>query len=90
MIQFKRATVSFRRLFYSFGDVLGGHIRIDLKRNTNPIRVYLHELIHVKHPDWSETKVIKMERKIWKRMTHKQVFYLGKRLFSRKFESDKR
>lgn len=88
VVRLKRSTVSFRHLDYALGHAIKshGHVRIDLKRNANPIRVYLHELLHLKHPSWSESRILKAERKIWKRMTHEQVFRLGKRLFSRKFE----
>ena len=89
-MKWKRATVSFCRLHYAFGQSLPGEIKIDLKRRCSPIRVYLHELLHVKHWDWSERKVMRMEKKIWDRMSQKQIFFLGKRLFNRKWrEYDK-
>lgn len=43
-------------------------------------------MLHAKHPEWSEWKVMTHERKIWKRLTQKQVYLLGKRLFNRKWK----
>jgi len=85
-MKLKRAKVCFHHVNYALGDVHPkfDRIRIDLKRNTNPIRTYIHEQLHLKHRDWKEWKVLKIERRIWKRLTQEQVRQLGKRLFSRK------
>lgn len=40
-------------------------------RATRPARTLLHELIHVRHPDWSEDRVRTEERRKWKEMTWK-------------------
>ena len=32
----------------------------------------LHELTHVRHPSWSETRVVRETARLWKRMTWKQ------------------
>ena len=85
MRRFKRSSVFFCRLYFALGEASEGEVKIDLKRNANPVRTYLHELIHLENPRWSETKVLQTERRLWKRMTQEEVFLLGKRLFSRKF-----
>ena len=81
-----RCKVRFKRLYDALGECDFTEVAIDIKRNANPVRTYLHELLHLKHPDWSETRVMNYERKTWKRMTYKQAFALGKRLFNRGFE----
>lgn len=45
-------------------------IKLD-PRDHNPARVYVHELIHLKHPDWSETRVNREERAVWRVLTWK-------------------
>ena len=80
-----RAKVLFCHLRDALGESIPGEIKIDLKRNTNPVRTYVHECLHLKYPEWSETRVLKTEREIWKRMSNRQVFELGKRLFNRKW-----
>lgn len=87
-MKFVRIAVCFRRLFFALGESDVDEIRIDLKRNTNPIRTYLHEQLHLKHPDWKEWRVLREERRVWKRLTHKQIHQIGRRLFNRKFKED--
>jgi len=41
-------------------------------------QVYLHELIHLAHPGWSETHVLKEERRRWKKLTWKDKAQLYK------------
>jgi len=81
-----KASVFFCHIHLAMGWCSKDQVIIDLKTNTNPIRTYLHELLHLEHPTWSETRILKAERRIWKKMTHEEIFLLGKRLFSRKFE----
>ncbi len=49
-------------------------------------RTFLHELLHLRYPQWSETKVRIEERKRWKRLTWKDKAQLyqaiGKGLIS--------
>ena len=57
------------------------HVEIDLRRNTNPARTFLHEMIHQVRPAWTEKEVRGAERTIWSRMTQKQVAKLFKKMF---------
>lgn len=72
-----------------YGETLYGEdwsvIQIDLCKPVNPAQTYLHELIHIKHPDWSETKVRKAETRIWKKLTQQERFGLYKELFNRSY-----
>lgn len=87
-MELKKATVEFGHCDSSLGKSWSckNHIKIDLKRHTNPIHTYVHEQIHLNHPDWTETRVLRQERLIWKKLTHKEIFLLGKRLFNRKWK----
>jgi hypothetical protein len=87
-MKWTKASVQFCRLYHALGEMTPGEIKIDLKRNANPVHTYLHELLHNKHPEWSETKVMRTERKLWKRLTQKQAYLLGKRLFNRKWKTE--
>jgi hypothetical protein len=60
---------------------------IDLRKDFNPARIFLHEQLHFDNPDWSETKVLREERRRWKRYTTRQRFALYKKLFNRKFRT---
>ena len=62
-----------------------GHIVIDLTKNENVVRVYLHELIHRSYPKLEESSVLIMENEIWSWLTQEQIFMLGRLLFNRKF-----
>jgi len=58
-----------------------GIIRIDLHKSRDYLYTFLHELLHLKHPEWSEKRVITGTRKAWKRLTAEQKFALGHLLF---------
>jgi hypothetical protein len=73
---------------YVFGMCDFTDIWIDLRKGANPAYTFIHELCHLYHPDWSETKVIKESRKIWKKMSQRQRFELYKKLFNRKWVQD--
>jgi myo-inositol catabolism protein IolC len=46
----------------------------------------LHELLHLKHTNWSETKIREMTTKLWKRATWKQKASLLKVLATAEIE----
>lgn len=48
-----------------------GMIQVD-PRSQCPGRKFLHELIHIRQPMWSETKVTQWEGKLWRRATWRQ------------------
>lgn len=53
-------------------------IRLD-PRYPHILNTFVHELLHVKHPNWSETRVRKQTTKLLRRMTWKQKAALFKR-----------
>ena len=67
----------------------GRIIRIDLKKNTNHARVFLHELGHIFYTTWSETRIIKWEVKVWRGLTQRERFALYKKMFNRKWRIEK-
>lgn len=58
-------------------------IWIDLKAigNQNPLKIYLHETMHIRHPDWGERRIRKATDLRWRRMTAYEMFELGHKLF---------
>lgn len=44
------------------------------------ISIFIHEALHKWHPDWSETKVLKMESKIVNQLSKRQFVNILKRL----------
>jgi len=72
-----------------------GVIIIDLLKNTNPLRTYIHEMLHFDFPNWTETKVYETEIVIWHRLLlrkdgQRKIFDLYKQLFNRKCRGRKR
>ena len=43
-------------------------IWIDLSKEINPGRIYLHELLHVQYPKKSEREIHHLEKVIWKKI----------------------
>jgi hypothetical protein len=60
-------------------------IYINLMTSANPARTYVHELLHLKHPEWSETRVRQQESVTWRKMDTKQRFNVYYKLFNRRF-----
>ena len=58
-------------------------IKIDLKKGVNPARTYLHELIHIKYPGWTESKVRMTERLMWAKFDQERRFKVYRELFNR-------
>jgi len=54
---------------------------IDLRKNTNPARVFMHELFHLYYPEMSEKEVRAREWRLWKRTTAYERWLIGRRLF---------
>jgi hypothetical protein len=76
--------VEFKRLpRFIYGECDGEKITIDLKKKAPVGHTYLHEKIHSIFPEWSETKVIQMTAKIWKRMTQRERLALYREMFRR-------
>lgn len=62
-------------------------IRIDLRRVANPARSFLHELIHLKLTELSETQVLRMETRMWKKFKQHERWMVYRRLFRKGWES---
>lgn len=41
-------------------------------RSSNLGRVFVHEMIHIKHPSWCERAVITETKKVWDKMSWKE------------------
>lgn len=54
------------------GEAKSRTIRVD-PREPYPAKTLLHEMLHVKHPDWSETRVARETSRRWARMTWRAV-----------------
>lgn len=70
-----------------YGQSYKGKVEINLLARTNPLRTFLHEILHLRYPGMPERQIWNMERKIWRKMSTRQRFELGKFLFSRKFKN---
>lgn len=57
------------------------HITIDLTKNTNPLRTYIHELLHLKFPSKNEKEIYKLEIKTWKQMSATERLRMYRKLF---------
>ena len=49
-------------------------------RSRELLPTYLHELIHLLHPSWSETRVFAEEKRRWRRLTWKDKARLARAL----------
>ena len=67
----------------------GGRIFVALKaKRVCPAQIYLHELIHAQQCDWSEKRVLAMERHLWRKLTPHQRYLLYRKLFLHKFSKE--
>jgi hypothetical protein len=48
----------------------------------NPVTTFIHEVLHFVYPDASETWVLKMEPRIFKQLSKRQISYLETLLIS--------
>jgi len=85
-----RTKIVFRHIdFFTLGQTEpqydGKTISIDLSKNANVGRTYVHECLHYIFPEFSETEVLRTEREVWKSLTPKQKFFIYKRVFNRRY-----
>lgn len=86
-IKFCRISWSRREIF---GDSCRGAdnlIRINLSRHHRlpPGRTFVHELLHLKFPEWSnEKKVLAMEKRLWKIMGWRYKYRFYRKMFTAK------
>lgn len=70
-----------RRHYLGFTEAATRTIELDPRTKSVPLaQVYLHELIHLAHPSWAETRVLSEERRRWKRMSWREKAELYKAL----------
>lgn len=62
-------------------------VTVDL-RAANPLKVYIHECIHLLEPSWSESAVLRAERKLYRELSRYDRFQLWRKLFRRKFRME--
>ncbi len=62
-------------------------ISLDKHVNSDPVRTYAHECIHILFPTMSERNVRKVESYVWNNITPKQRFLLAKKFYSRKWRT---
>lgn len=53
------------------------HIWIDLAQDENIVKTFIHELLHLRHPSWTERKILFWERMLWQFVDHSvaELFY---------------
>jgi hypothetical protein len=77
-----RKKVIFRKPKRFIGECRPDRIFVALKaRRLSPAQIYLHELIHTLKPQWSETMVLAMERRLWITITPRERYALYGKLF---------
>ena len=54
--------------------------RVELDPRDRVLSTLIHEFLHYQHPDWSESKVLNMERKLINNLSSVQVRNIIKRL----------
>ena len=92
----RRVTICFcklRRRCYGLYEFVEGSknnrdalIFIDLQKNANPARVFLHELLHRAYPkETSEHAIMTRERRMWQRASQYERYFLYRTLFLRKW-----
>lgn len=70
-----------------YGETNENVITIDLNKEANPARTYVHELFHFHYPSWTETSVKNAERNYWRKITQAGKFRVYKELFARMYIS---
>jgi hypothetical protein len=60
---------------------------IDLRKEANPVKTYLHELLHITFPLVREAEIERETNRIWREMSDRERFALGRRLFMRPYRS---
>lgn len=60
-------------------------IEIDLRSVVNPVKVFVHECIHLLEPTWNEKKVLQAESKVWRKTSRYDRYRLAKKLYGRKY-----
>ena len=74
--------VMHKRMRRALGWVRGGghRIHIDLRRQHNPLHTLLHEVLHVRYPEWSEAHVRRETARRWRRLKDRDLVRLARLL----------
>ena len=79
-----KVRVRFKQLHWTnVGEQKGREISIDLKGLAHPARIFVHECLHVLNPETKESKILALERKMWKELGRKEILTLYRRMFRR-------
>ena len=81
ILKAKGFTLDFGHMKDALGKTEGWCIKLNLKCHTPPAKIFLHECVHYLNPEMSEADVVKLESKLWKKLTHKEALKLYKKLF---------
>jgi hypothetical protein len=81
ILKSKGYTLSFGFMSDAMGATLGWDIKIDLKSDWPPARIFVHEMVHYLNPEMSEKEVKSYSNKLWKKLTHKESLKIYRKLF---------
>jgi len=76
-----RVTFKFLGKYVGTAEFYSHRIEIDLTGRDNIAMTFLHELIHLARPRWGEKRVLLTEKRLWKKLTHRQVARLYAKLY---------
>jgi hypothetical protein len=71
--------VRHRRFKRHFGKQQGRRVWVDLRRE-NVLQTLLHEVLHARHPKWSENHVLREEYGRWRRISDRDLVRLARLL----------
>jgi len=77
-ITFRKLHPSYRGFIHFYEGTPLAEVEVDHRERM--FSTLLHEFLHYAHPDWSETRVLEMERKLVNALSQTQVKNIIKRL----------
>ena len=81
ILKAKGFTIDFGYIKDAFAQTEGWHIKLHLKRQSPPARSFIHECIHYLNPEMPEKEVLKLESKLWKSATQKEIEKIYRKIF---------
>jgi hypothetical protein len=63
------------------------HINLARHWRCDPLKTYIHELLHILYPTLSEKNIRKLENHVWEHLTTKEQFLLARKLYNRKWRA---
>jgi hypothetical protein len=61
-------------------------IVVDLTKDENILKVFLHEMLHARYPKQPEEVILIIENEVWSWLNQEDVYLLGRLLFGRRFK----